>query len=701
MLSATRGISDAAFDALKAEYPGVDYANVSAANVWKLDCSAGIDLSDLRSALSSCAKRSGPDVIVLNAPNDVTATFAKATDQLSISDSSGAISILATGGGRVTLDANGLTRVLNVSAKSTLNLGGITVSGGSSDNGGGIYNAGTLSLDRVRVSQNVASQNGGGIYNVGTLTAQNVLVEGNASGGHGGGIYSSGKYSKGSATIVQRVVNATIAGNVSGLSGFGFGGGVYFQGADANGDVFAETVFDNSIIVENRSSATECDENIYNALFYNEFEIDGDIYAFEEPIPAFIDGSNNLSSFVYWVSSFDFDDPTSTGSNLLYNESIPLFERDPDLESGEPGDYSLYVSALSQAIDKGDSSLATCPNGATFPLDLVGEARIMGRRVDIGAYESGSKTTDIVVSDSETLSNSAIVVGGALSVDGIVVANDGFNETEVFALEFYATASGTIDAQAILLTSVDCGSLAPGAVAIVSSGNLPTSGLIPGKTYRIAWRAACANDVDESNNFGSATRSVSVYAQHGSLEDVLFDRESYSTRQGDAFWLEAQLLSAAPGPRMYAFWFDFGDGVFVEHDNPGVVLSGEYPNEPGSRTISVQVVNLATKRVVGAGSAPLTVVRATPSFQVDANSAFDGDALILNVEAIFTVPNAVNRWVFDWGDGTRTELDKLGLTACVVHCYAPGHKARNVTLSVAIEGDGGFSVSFDARLLRR
>ncbi|MBR0225819.1 MAG: hypothetical protein IJL92_07165, partial [Thermoguttaceae bacterium] len=111
LLSATRGISDAAFAALQAEYPGVDYANVSASNVWKIDCGAGINLLDLRTALSRCASRSGPDVIVLDAPNDVSATFAKASDELKISDASGAVSILATGGGSVTLDANGLARV--------------------------------------------------------------------------------------------------------------------------------------------------------------------------------------------------------------------------------------------------------------------------------------------------------------------------------------------------------------------------------------------------------------------------------------------------------------------------------------------------------------------------------------------------------------------------------------------------------------
>ncbi|MGN1064023.1 MAG: hypothetical protein ACI4QC_01315, partial [Thermoguttaceae bacterium] len=73
LLSASQGISDAAFAALQAEYPGVDYANVSAAKVWSLDCGSGVDLSALKKAVAACASRSGPDVIVLNTPNDVTA----------------------------------------------------------------------------------------------------------------------------------------------------------------------------------------------------------------------------------------------------------------------------------------------------------------------------------------------------------------------------------------------------------------------------------------------------------------------------------------------------------------------------------------------------------------------------------------------------------------------------------------------------
>lgn len=698
LLSASQGISDAAFAALQAEYPGVDYTNVSAAKVWSLDCGSGVDLSALKKAVAACASRSGPDVIVLNTPNDVTATFAKASDAFSISDASGPIAILATGGGRATFDANGLARAVSVSAGTSLTLGGVSVCNGAADNGGGIYNAGTLLLDRVCVSNNAASESGGGIYNVGALTAVNVLVEGNRSGGHGGGIYSSGSYSGGAATV-QRLVNSTVAGNTAGLDGFGFGGGVYFQGADEAGDIFAELSVDNSIVVQNRSSATECDVNIYNSLFYNSFDVDGETYSFEAPIPALIDGSNSLSTFSWWVSAYESDDPDGMGTNALYNESTPLFIRDPDFETGTRGDYELYASGQSQAIDRGDTGLARFPNGASAPQDLLGRDRAVGTSVDLGAFESGIKTTDIAVSGVETTSRASTVVGGAIRVDGIAVANEGVNPSETVELNFYATLDGTIDGQVVFLKTVNCGSIAPGTVALVSSGDLPTAALQPGRTYRIAWRAACANDVNPSNDAAYAARGVTLCDESAAVGGVQFDRDAYSARQGDSFWINTWLSSSAPGPKLYSFWFDFGDGLFDERGNASVVLPSDYSGLPGDRAISVKVVNLASNQVVATGTAPFSVLRAAPSFNVDAESALGGDALVLDVETVLPVPDAPSRWTFDWGDGTSTAFDRLEQKICVSHLYASSYKKRTVSLTVTL-GDGEeYKVSFDARYL--
>ena len=152
---------------------------------------------------------------------------------------------------------------------------------------------------------------------------------------------------------------------------------------------------------------------------------------------------------------------------------------------------------------------------------------------------------------------------------------------------------------------------------------------------------------------------------------------------------------------MRSFWFDFGDGLFVERTSAGVVLPGDYSGIPGDRAISVKVVNLASNQVVATGTAPFSVLRAAPAFNVEAESALGGDALILDVETVLPVPDAPSLWTFDWGDGTSTALDRLEQKVCVSHLYSSSDKKRTVSLTVTF-GDGEeYKVSFDARYLLR
>jgi hypothetical protein len=59
--------------------------------------------------------------------------------------------------------------------------------------GGGIYNAGTLTVSNSTVSGNFAFS-GGGIYNTGGATVSGCILSGNNAwgGGNGGGIYNDG-----------------------------------------------------------------------------------------------------------------------------------------------------------------------------------------------------------------------------------------------------------------------------------------------------------------------------------------------------------------------------------------------------------------------------------------------------------------------------------------------------------------------------
>ena len=112
----------------------------------------------------------------------------------------------------------------------------LTIKNGKNAVGAGVYNAGTLTLNSVTVSDNVAttgasgSSSGAGIYSTGTLTLNNSTVSNNlATSGYkgaslGGGIHNNG------ATVTLN--SSTVTGNraISGIQGTSRGGGIYTSG---------------------------------------------------------------------------------------------------------------------------------------------------------------------------------------------------------------------------------------------------------------------------------------------------------------------------------------------------------------------------------------------------------------------------------------------------------------------------------------
>ncbi len=133
-------------------------------------------------------------------------------------------------------DGNQRDRVFDVLPGANLTLSGIMMRNGqTSDNGGGIANAGTMTLINSLVVENTAENRsstpgpdsvGGGIYNMGTMTLIDTRVSDNnvfpsdllssAADGAGAGIYSSG-------TLV--LIRTTVSQNRG-----KFGGGIYSSG---------------------------------------------------------------------------------------------------------------------------------------------------------------------------------------------------------------------------------------------------------------------------------------------------------------------------------------------------------------------------------------------------------------------------------------------------------------------------------------
>jgi len=114
-------------------------------------------------------------------------------------------------GASMTIDADGGSRVLSIAAGVTVELSHLNITGGSAaGNGGGIHNAGELTLGNVTVYSNSATGDGGGIYNTGTLNLTNGTLSANSAGNRGGGLFSGaagdltithGTFSANSATV--------------------------------------------------------------------------------------------------------------------------------------------------------------------------------------------------------------------------------------------------------------------------------------------------------------------------------------------------------------------------------------------------------------------------------------------------------------------------------------------------------------------
>ncbi len=229
--------------------------------------------ASLRAAIMEANASPGLDVVRLAAGTYTLSVFgqfedAAAQGDLDITDS---IRIVGEGAGNTIIDAAGLDRVFHVHPGVTLILENLTVRGGQAadgagifvegrvldstgavdvdagslrllnvnvinndafNQGGGIYNLGTVDADRSSISFNVAGSRGGGLFNHGIADLRNVTVSTNAAVSRGGGIYTEGTEDTVNAALTPVVfpaqlksINSTIAANTAGASG----GGLYVE----------------------------------------------------------------------------------------------------------------------------------------------------------------------------------------------------------------------------------------------------------------------------------------------------------------------------------------------------------------------------------------------------------------------------------------------------------------------------------------
>lgn len=145
------------------------------------------------------------------------------------------ITIAGPGPELLTISGGDASRVFFINNSAvTVTISGLTISHGkvTDDDGGGIRNHGTLTLDNVVVDNNSAVTSsflfvdGGGIYNTNILVITNSQITNNEGNFTGGGIYDDG--------TSLSLSNVTISGNNAvGSGGGGIGGGIASIASDS------------------------------------------------------------------------------------------------------------------------------------------------------------------------------------------------------------------------------------------------------------------------------------------------------------------------------------------------------------------------------------------------------------------------------------------------------------------------------------
>ena len=162
------------------------------------------------------------------------------------------LTIIGPGATNLAISGNTIGRVFEIASNATVSISGLTIcngrapdgiSGGPGGDGGGIYNAGALTLTSCTLVSNTDGNgatpgpgriggnggdggNGGGIYNAGTLTVDACAFASNSAGigGHGGnGSHSSGGMGGSGGAIYSAgalsISSTTLSGNTAGGGG--------------------------------------------------------------------------------------------------------------------------------------------------------------------------------------------------------------------------------------------------------------------------------------------------------------------------------------------------------------------------------------------------------------------------------------------------------------------------------------------------
>ncbi|NNM30568.1 MAG: hypothetical protein HKO57_13695, partial [Akkermansiaceae bacterium] len=288
----------------------------------------------------------------------------------------------------ITVSGGGTTRVFHISAGLVVDLSALIIADGDAASGGGISNAGTLTLAECTITGNIAND-GGGIQNTGMLTVERCTIVGNEARAGGGGISSN------TASAVLVVSNSTVTGNRA-----VFGGGILAR--DSNFDMYHGTVAGNTgtagsggIVITNSTVVLE--DSLVAA---NAGSVDPDIGGSGSSLCM---GGNNIIG----ENTGPYANELPADGILIGDAANPVNPRLAPLSRYGGRTRTMHPLAGSPAIDGGFSP--------STPADQRGFSGNSGAAPDIGAVEGGPVITVVNTDDdgAGSLRQAIVDAGGA------------------------------------------------------------------------------------------------------------------------------------------------------------------------------------------------------------------------------------------------------------------------------------------------
>ncbi|MGP0069832.1 MAG: beta strand repeat-containing protein [Isosphaeraceae bacterium] len=548
------------------------------------------------------------DLSVFDTPQTIALTST-----LELSETDGPEVIEGPGANVMTISGNGAVGVFQVASGVMATLSELTITDGRATQGGGIENAGTLTVARSGFDNNEASD-GGGIFNAGTL-AVSVSTFSNNMTNRGGGIDNTGILTVASSTFTANSSDyGGGLGNESGtatidrstfLDNSAYGGGGLNNSYGATITITNSTIAGNSAYngggIADTGTLTAINDTVaYNQIVGNSGSgggldaYDGTDTLYDTIVALNTDGpaggpADDIALYTYEGTIGGTISPSSAynligtgGSGGLTNgqDGNQVGISDPGLgplaDNGGPT-QTIALLAGSPAIDAVRASIP----GVTVPATdqrgaLRGPAGLdAGTTVDIGAYEASSSYLVTSTADSTDAGTLRTAIGWANVSANANPAN--LSDPAPNTIDFgIPTTDPGYDATTASWTIAPLSALPPLAASITIDGT-SQPGYTPGSHPVIVLSGANAADtpIDGLDLTGSGS-TVKGLVINGFLGDGLNIESNQNTIQGN--FIGTDVTGTQPG---YNF-----TGIAITGTSNLVGTSGQDgANDPSERNV--------------------------------------------------------------------------------------------------------------------